>query len=53
MGRRSRIPQPQSLPLQSRYDPPAAEIFYENAGLQQNTVNGRFPVGPWGCENAP
>jgi hypothetical protein len=32
----------------SRDDPLAAVIFYENARLQQNTVNAAFPVRRYG-----
>jgi hypothetical protein len=35
----------------SGHDPPRAEIFYENAGWQQNTVNAGFPAR-WIGENA-
>jgi hypothetical protein len=36
-----------AIPATSKgHDPPGAEIFYETAGLQQNTVNAGFPVRP-------
>jgi hypothetical protein len=36
----------------SGHDPPGAEIFHENAGLQQKTVNTGFPAH-WDGEKCP